>query len=320
MSSNNRRIDTHHHIVPVFYAEAIKETGGDPSGWSTPSWSEEFQKEAMSKLGIETAIISITAPGALIYSGEKARVFARKLNDYTSNLVMKDSQSLGFFASLPSLTDVDGALAEIEYASETLKCDGFIVYTSYKVQGQHYYLGNEVFKPIWEKLDSLSSIVFIHPNEGPSPILREALPQPVIDYPHETTRTAADLLLSGTKSSFPNIRFILSHAGGTLPFLATRIAGSTMATKGHGTNPQKVMQEIRSFYFDTALSTTPAQLKALLEIADHDKITFGSDVPYAPLSGSMQFAKSLEMFAGDSDLLDNINRGNAEKLFERCRN
>ena len=312
-------MDTHHHIVPPFYAEALKETGGDPSGWPTPEWSPEFQRIAMSKLGVETAIMSITAPAALIYSGEKARVFARKLNDYAAEMVSRDPKAFGFFASLPALTDVGRTLAEIEYAFVTLKCDGVIVFTSYKVDERHYYLGNEMFKPIWEKLNSLSAVVFIHPNESPSPIISKALPQSVIDYPHETTRTAADLVLSGTKGLFPKIKFILSHAGGTLPFLAARIAGSVKVTSGHNMTPEEVTQELRSFYFDTALSTSPAQLKALLEVADPDKITFGTDVPYAPLLGSVAVAKGLEMFGADNDLLEKINRSNAEKLFPRLK-
>ncbi len=85
VKKNARRIDTHHHIVPEFYANAVEESGGDPSGWSTPKWSIEQAQEHMSLLGIQTAIVSITAPSTKIYENnkEKGRIIERKLNEFS---------------------------------------------------------------------------------------------------------------------------------------------------------------------------------------------------------------------------------------------
>lgn len=164
---SSRRIDVHHHIVPDFYSEAVESNGDDPSGWPTPRWTVQQAKDSMSLLDINTAIVSITAPGTKIYEGdiEKGRIFVRKLNNYSANLVKSDPKKFGFFASLPSLLDVEGAIDEIEYAHSVLKADGFTLFTSY---GHGQYLGHVSFQPIWVKLNMLKAVVFIHPSEAPT--------------------------------------------------------------------------------------------------------------------------------------------------------
>ncbi|CAF4798387.1 unnamed protein product [Rotaria sp. Silwood1] len=317
-----RRIDTHHHIVPEFYAQAVQETGGDPAGWPTPKWSFQLAKESMYLLGVELAIVSITAPGTKIYEGntKKGRIFARKLNEYSANLVKNNTEKLGFFASLPSLIDIDGAIAEIDYAHSVLKADGFTLFTSY---GHEKYLGHALFQPIWAKLNEINTVVFIHPSTAPTTTVNRYMPQPLVDYPHETTRTASDIVLSGTRAAFPNIRIILSHAGGTLPFLAQRIAGAGfIRSLNCPRGPRQILSDLRSFYFDTALSSSVPQLKALLEFADPSKIVFGSDVPYASLPVSLYITKCLDSFFKKNyntnkqkDMWKNINRNNAKALF-----
>lgn len=317
-----RRIDTHHHIFPDFYAQAVQETGGDPSGWPTPKWSIQLCKENMSLLGIEMAVVSITAPGAKVYEGntEKCRTLARKLNEYSANLVKNDPTRFMFFASLPSLIDVEGTITEIDYAHSVLKADGFTLFTSYD-QGK--YLGHPLFQPVWAKLNDINAVVFIHPSEAPTTMINGYIPQPLVDYPHETTRTASDIVLSGTRARFPNINIILSHAGGTLPFLAKRISmAGFMRSLGCSRGPRQIMSDFRSFYLDIALSSSVPQLKALLEFADPSKILFGSDLPYAPLPASLYMTKCFDTFCKKDrsvtkakNLWQNINRNNAKALF-----
>ena len=112
------------------------------------------------------------------------------------------------------------------------------------------------------------------------------LPQPIIDYPHETTRTTCDLITSGRKRQHPNCKIILSHAGGTLPYLAwrvealcTRLFGNLM-TEGspHG---DQIVEDTKSFCFDTAPSGTANILDIFLKWAPAERIPYGSDFPYA---------------------------------------
>ncbi|CAF4968974.1 unnamed protein product, partial [Rotaria magnacalcarata] len=199
---------------------------------------------------------------------------------------------------------------------------GFILFTSYDYDK---YLGHSSFRPVWTKLNDINSVIFIHPSEAPTTIVNRYMPQPFVDYPHETTRTAADIVLSGTRAAFPNLKIILSHAGGTLPFLGKRLAGAGLIRSLKcPLGPRQILSDLRSFYFDTALSSSVPQLKALLEFADPSKILFGSDVPYASFPLSFYMTKCFDSFFKKNysknkhnDILTNINRNNAKALFIR---
>jgi predicted TIM-barrel fold metal-dependent hydrolase len=304
------------------YFQALEAAGGDPSGGPNPKWSVEQAKENMSQLGIETAIVSITAPGTMIYQDdkEKARSFARELNEYSADLVKNNPKQFGYFASLPPLTDVEGTLAEIDYVHSTLKPDGYTLFTSYG-HDHAQYLGHPTFEPIWAKLNEIKAIVFIHPSEPPTTVVDRYLLPPLIDYPQETTRTAADIVVTGTRAKFPDVKIILSHAGGTLPFIAHRISLAGLVPATHcPRNQVEILEDFRSFYFDTALSASPPQLQALLQFADPSKILFGSDNPYVPLPVALHITNDLDQFfLGKTDQYEKIwraiNHENAKRLF-----
>jgi hypothetical protein len=69
------------------------------------------------------------------------------------------------------------------------------LFTSYGNDNSQY-LGNPTFQPIWPKLNELKAVVFIHPSQPPTTIVDRYLPPPLIDFPQETTRTAADRVFS----------------------------------------------------------------------------------------------------------------------------
>ncbi len=304
------------------YFQAIEDIGGDPSGGPNPKWSVEQAKKQMSQLGIETAIVSITAPGTMIYQDdkEKARSFARELNEYSADLVKNNPKQFGYFASLPPLTDVEGTLAEIDYVHSTLKPDGYTLFTSYG-HDHDRYLGHPTFQPIWAKLNKIKAVVFIHPSEPPTTVVDRYLLPPLIDYPQETTRTAADIVVTGTRAKFPDVKIILSHAGGTLPFIAHRISLAGLVPDTHcPRNQVQILEDFRSFYYDTALSASAPQLHALLEFVGPSKILFGSDIPYAPPPAVSYITKDLDkFFLGKSHEYENIwraiNHENAKHLF-----
>ncbi|KAJ5679758.1 hypothetical protein N7462_008002 [Penicillium macrosclerotiorum] len=273
------KIDTHHHFVPDFYAEALTEAGGDPSGWPTPQWSPELSLENMKENGINKAILSLTAPGATIAETDQgARQLARRANMYAAGLRDKHRDRFGFFAAMPSLMDVNGTLAEVKYALDVLKADGVTLFTRYG--DENNYLGHEIFAPIWSELDKRKAVVFIHPTH-PVDLARvnPLLPQPSIDYPQETTRAAVDMIISNVTQQYPNCVRILSHAGGTLPYLMSRLAVTSRATrytkKTWGKTYDDLMDDFRSFHYDLALSSSPAVLELLLELVPYDHITYG---------------------------------------------
>ena len=221
----------------------------------------------------------------------------------------------GFFASLPSLFDTAASLGEIGYAFDELRADGVTLFTRYG-DGNNY-LGHPNFEPIWKELSKRKAIVFVHPTHPvDTNLIHPSLPQPMFDYPHETGRTAMSLIVSGVLRNYPGCKVILSHAGGTLPYLVHRAAGLLPATPmSVGRSTAEIIEEASGFYFDTAISSNPATLKALLEIAKPGHVLFGTDYPNAPVPAIKYFTMNLEKFDLGSESLSE----NAKELIPRLR-
>ena len=131
----------------------------------------------------------------------------------------------------------------------------------------------------------------------------------------DTTRAALNLARSGTLERCPDLKLILSHAGGFVPYAAYRIA---MGASAAG-NPLEGMARLKRFYFDTALSSSPTALPSLLAFAEPDHVLFGSDFPYAPPGAVAAFAGLYEGFALAEAQRASIDRSAAERLFPRLR-
>lgn len=149
------------------------------------------------------------------------------------------------------------------------------------------------------------------------------LPQPAIDYPHETTRTAMDMITNRTRTKYPACTVILSHAGGTLPYLISRVATPMRKAPDFavshrmGTTHDKVLEAFRSFHFDLTLSSSPQVLELLLKMVPHDHILYGSDFPYASVTAYPAFLEELEGYEMGPELRDMVDLRNAMRLFPR---
>jgi predicted TIM-barrel fold metal-dependent hydrolase len=304
-----RKIDTHQHFLPKLYVDAVglDLLNAAMPGGVAPTWSVEAALAMMDENGIDEGILSISSGPTL----PDAPTLLRKCNDHAAELRSRHPGRFGSFASLP-LPDVDAALKEVSYCLDVLKVDGFIVFTNYN----GLYLGDKHFTPLWEELNRRGTVVFIHPNQPPHEIPPVA-PASVLEYPFETTRTATSLIISGAMSRFRNIRFILSHAGGTLPFLVPRIALSISMMPEVAERVGDTLAAVRSFYFDTALSAGNAPLSALAQVADPDHILFGTDFPFAPTSAIRQFGKVLDNIQIPGIEMDKVYGDNAARLLAR---
>ncbi|KAF2104725.1 amidohydrolase 2 [Rhizodiscina lignyota] len=317
------KIDVHHHFYPSFFSEAIIRNGGDPSGWHVPDWSADASREISARIGVKTAILSMTAPGAMIERDPKdAAALARRGNLAGAELRDSDPEHFGFYANLPSLLDTETCLAELAFALDELHADGVVIFTRYG--DDNHYLGHPDFISIWKELNRRKVVVFIHPTHAvDTHLVNPSLPQPMFDYPHETGHTAIDMIVSGTLKNYaPDCKIILSHAGGTLPYLIYRVAGMipyTQMNERVKKSTEEIVEEAKMFYFDTAISANEITLKALLALAKPGHILFGSDFPNAPTKGIEFFRKSLDEFEMDKETRKNIEYGAAHELFPRLK-
>ena len=274
MSITPHRIDVHHHHTPPAYLLAVVARGivGPMRRW-TPSKSIED----MDRGGVAKAVTSITAPALRFLSPWWARKVARACNEYSAKLVAGRRGRFGMFAVMP-MPDIDGTLAEIEFALDTLKADGIGLLTNYGDR----WLGDPAFAPVMEELNRRKAVVFAHPaSVSCCSNLIPDVPDLVIELATDTSRAIASLLFSGTASRYPDMRIIFSHGGGTMPFLVERFTRLPIMKPGLAERvPQGVEHELRRFFYDTAQASHPAALASLLTVAPASQVLFGSDFPY----------------------------------------
>jgi predicted TIM-barrel fold metal-dependent hydrolase len=324
------RIDVHAHFVPPRLREALADTSRFPMPVRVPAWTPELAIDLMDRHGIEAQIVSISVPGTHHGDDARARELTRACNEYAAECVAQHPKRFGAFAALP-LPDIDSAIAEIEHALDVLKLDGIGLFTSYG--GKH--LGHPDLDTALAALDARGAAVFVHPTAHPSIAgIDLGVPPFMIEYTFDTTRAAMNLVFSTAMDRFPNIRFILSHAGGTLPFLAWRIselgarivaskelratyAVPLFETLGHDVTPEMVMERIRRFWLDTANAAGAATFGALEHVADPDRILFGTDWPYVPESVVEVSTRDVDAALTDYVQREAVDRGNALALFPR---
>jgi predicted TIM-barrel fold metal-dependent hydrolase len=216
----------------------------------------------------------------------------------------------GLFAPL-SMLDTDATLKEIEYVFDTLHADGINLQTNYGDK----WLGDAAYKPILEELNRRKATVYVHPLvAGCCGRLSVGAFPAVIEVPHDTTRTVTSLLLSGSFAHQRDIKWLFSHAGGTIPFLAGRIEAFYDRAGNVGNfAPDGIEAELRRLYYDTANATHPAAMAALMKLVPVSQITYGTDYPYFPLN-QIDNLRQLNLPAGD---LAAIASGNAARLVPR---
>ena len=110
------------------------------------------------------------------------------------------------------------------------------------------------------------------------------MPGPVIEFPFDTVRAALSLVYSGSFRNCPNLRLLLSHAGGALLMLASCIAAMSalplIQPRPVG-GAEEVRAEFAKIYYDRVLSADPIAFNALQQITTLDHITFGTDYPFS---------------------------------------
>jgi predicted TIM-barrel fold metal-dependent hydrolase len=306
-----RRIDVHQHFVsPTFHAALnAKNSAAAPipglAAWR--DYSPARAVEQLDRVGIETAMLSITAPGVWFGDVEEARRLAREMNEFAAQRMVGDHRGrFGLFAVLP-LPDVEGSLREIEYALDTLEADGVGLLTSYG----NAWLGDPSFAPVLDELNRRKSVVYVHPTDAACcQGLLPRVPNQMLEYPMDTMRTITSLIVSETATRCPDVRFIFSHAGGPLIGVAGRLLGAEMSADNLAkrAEPNSRLHHLRRFYYDTAASANPVNMQALKTLVGVAQIVFGTDAPF--VDGAPQ-VRGLQTAGFSAEELARVERGNA---------
>jgi 6-methylsalicylate decarboxylase len=270
-------IDVHHHIVPPEYVKELAAAGVTASmGNRLPDWSPQKDVEVMDELNIRTGVTSITTPAANVADKRAARAIARLCNEIAGQLIRDYPGRFGAFATVPPLHDIEGSLTELEYALDTLKLDGVALMTNYNL----VYLGDSAFDEVYRALNDKKAVVHIHPSDPPG--VQFGVSGGMMDAPFDTTRAATNLICTGTMERYPEIKFILPHGGGTMPYLSFRIGeGVPFMWPGMRENAPKGFYEyLGRFYYDSAI-VGPDVLPYLHRQVGTSQLLVGTDFSFA---------------------------------------
>ncbi len=174
------------------------------------------------------------------------------------------------------------------------------------------------FAPVFAELNRRKAVVYVHPTVAPccAAIIPGLIPQS-IEFPLDTTRTITSLVFTGTLAKNPDIKFIFSHGGGTMPFLSGRIIETVSGNKAaRERNPKGVAFELKKLYVDTASANSVPALAATMAFMPHSHVLFGTDYPFVkPEAG----VAGLDRYKFPAPLRRAIDRDNALRLLPRLR-
>jgi predicted TIM-barrel fold metal-dependent hydrolase len=308
-------VDVHHHILPDVFWRATNDAHNPVGGIAPAPWSKQSTLSYMDDAGTDVAITSISTPGVHMGDDAKARDLAKQVNEISAELIQEWPDRFGGFAALP-LPDVDGALRALEYGLDVLKLDGVVLFSN----ARGIYLGDARFKSLFDELEGRSAVVFVHPTASPDPAARSlGLPDSLIDFTADTTRAIAQLHYHNVFARTRSVKYIFSHAGGTIPYLATRFSIVDEMNVIPGAEERGTAADtLRRLYWDTALSWHPANLQMLRSVVGMNQVLFGSDYPY--LRRDLAVACRHEVEASpelSSEERGAVLAGNAIKLLPR---
>jgi predicted TIM-barrel fold metal-dependent hydrolase len=269
----------------------------------------------MDRGGVATALLSLPH-SVQIWPGnnQEACALAREWNEFMAKMAADHRGRFGIFAALPIL-DIDGSLKEIAYALDTLKADGVALMTNIGDK----WLGDPYYAPVFEELNRRGAIVYTHP-VAPN-CCRDMLPEfndSVIEYGADTSRAIGKMLYSGSAARYPRLRFIFSHAGGSLPYSAFRFlrhyGRASAEVKGY--MPDGLVAALNKFYYDTANTSNVYAMASFSKLISLKQLMFGTDFPFGSAEHDARALK--ECGFGDADVRA-IECENAYRLWPRLK-
>lgn len=271
-----------------------------------PGISERL--ELMDRLEIATQVLSIPSPSVYFLDAPDADVLARTVNSQFAE-ICRDHP--GRFRALASVVmqDTDLALAGVEFALDELGMDGLMLLTN--VNGVP--LDDARFEPVWEYANERKLLVYTHPTVPEAAHFSDFGLAIGIGFFSDTNLALSRLAYSGVFERFPDIRWVFSHLGGTMPFMLPRLDGYHRQFPDFRiAAPRPPSEYIKEQIFDTASTHRPA-LKCAAETLGINRLVFGSDYPHIP-SGTEPFIEALEATGADGDEMHQIRTGRATTL------
>ncbi|HEY0520188.1 MAG TPA: amidohydrolase family protein [Ilumatobacteraceae bacterium] len=315
------KIDVHCHGYPAelfeflaaHYPERIvyrDGKGGPAAGPWIDAWDENVRLREMDDCGIDLEILS--SPQAYAGGGEHLPHLCRMVNDVYSAAVGRHPDRFRSFVHLPFL-DVDAAMAELRRVADDSAFVG--VFLPSNVAGT--YPDDQTFEPLWHEFTARHLPVFLHPLQ--SSCYKDPLNPATLTLPFDTTLAVVRMAVAGVFDRHPELALLVSHLGGTLPFLARRIDLGYDLPSYYSTpiwtTDQRPSDHIGRLYVDTAQGWSEPAFRCAESVVSIDHILFGTD----HFDAATRFVEKTVAFLEDLDLEDDAREsvfsGNAMTLF-----
>jgi aminocarboxymuconate-semialdehyde decarboxylase len=287
-------IDVHNHFYPPEYLDALKagdsavkltiDAEGNPCVHYPGDYNVavrghrdiDYRQSVVEKEGVDTQIITFTTPGTHVEDPKRAVRFATMVNDAYAKIIKERAPRFNALATLP-LNDVAASVAELSRAMTKLEFPGAMVFSN--VNG--VALADPRFEPLWAEANKLHAVIHIHPTD---PVGVEAMKDywlmPLVGFLFDTTLAAAKLVFSGVPERYPNIKWVLSHLGGAIPYLAERLDRGFEAFPDCRVDiKRKPSDYLRHFYYDT-VNFDPMAVRLAVDFAGAGQVLAGSDYPH----------------------------------------
>jgi aminocarboxymuconate-semialdehyde decarboxylase len=323
------KIDFHNHFYPTPYlaelqkgdtwvglqkdgaGQTIIAYAGDYNIIVPEHYDPEARLQALDAAGIDMQVLTLTTPGVHVENPEKGHSLAQRVNEAFAEIISRYPSRFTALAALP-LQDSRASVEALERAVRQLGLPGAMLFTN--VNGTP--LDDPQFWPLFEKAAELDVPLFLHPatpaESGPMKAYRLVA---LVGFLHETTVAITRLVFSGIFQRWPNLKLVLSHLGGTVPYLAERIDLGYRVYPECQHLPQPPSEILKKFYMDT-IPHSPKALAFAAEFAGVDKLLLGSDYPHqiGDLVGSVQTVEGLAIPAEDKAKILGQNTARLLKL------
>jgi aminocarboxymuconate-semialdehyde decarboxylase len=289
-----RIVDFHNHYYPPVYVEALMtsasavrvtyDEAGNPCvhypgdyNILVPGHRDiEYRRRVLDEHHVDMQVLSFTTPGVHVEAPAAAIRMASQINDAFARVCRSGEGRFAALATLP-LNDPAASVQELERAMKELGLPGAMVFSNVN----HVALDDERFAPLWSKADELGAVIYIHPTD---PLGVEAMLEywlmPLVGFLMDTTLAASKLVFSGVVERHARIRWVLTHMGGAIPYLAERLDRGYRAfadCRRHINRPPS--EYLQTFYYDT-VNFNPDAVKLATSFAGADRILAGSDYPH----------------------------------------
>jgi aminocarboxymuconate-semialdehyde decarboxylase len=321
-------IDVHNHFYPPEYLAALEsgdsavkvtiDAEGNPCIHYPGDYNVAvrghrdiaYRQSVLEKEGVDTQVITLTTPGTHVETPATAARLARLVNDAFAKVIAERAPRFAALATLP-LNDVQASIAELNRAMTELRLPGAMVFSN--VNG--VALADKRYEPLWAEANRLNAVIHIHPTD---PVGVEAMTDywlmPLVGFLADTTLAAAKLVFAGVPDRYPNIKWVLGHLGGAIPYLAERLDRGWEAFPDCRADIQyKPTEYLRRFYYD-AVNFDPRAVRLAVDFAGADHIMAASDYPHQ-IGSIPKMKSSLAELNVSDDERKKIMGENARKLY-----